>query len=137
MNTLFRTLLLGWFLTYLPQALAENMSSLDNAHMQQMVHQMNKMQQCLQEIDEIELQKNQAHLNQIENELRDLCGAGKREEAQEKALEFSKEMQNSKTFTRIQACSKEMQQQGFMPKFPTLELDEQGKSTGHICDQLK
>lgn len=140
MHTLLRplfTLLLGSFLAYLPQANAENMSSMENVHMQQMIQQMNEMQRCLQQIDEIELQKNQENMSRLENKLRALCSAGKRDEAQTEALKFSREMQDSKIFKQIQSCTQEMQQQGFMPKLPTLEIDDQGNSQTHICDQLK
>lgn len=140
MHTLLRplfTLLLGSFLAYLPQANAENMSSMENVHMQQMIQQMNEMQRCLQQIDEIELQKNQENMSRLENKLRALCSDGKRDEAQTEALKFSREMQDSKIFKQIQSCTQEMQQQGFMPKLPTLEIDDQGNSQTHICDQLK
>ena len=140
MHTLLRplfTLLLGSFLAYLPQANAENMSSTENVHMQQMIQQMNEMQRCLQQIDEIELQKNQENMSRLENKLRALCSDGKRDEAQTEALKFSREMQDSKIFKQIQSCTQEMQQQGFMPKLPTLEIDDQGNSQTHICDQLK
>ncbi|WP_373020302.1 hypothetical protein [Thiomicrorhabdus sp.] len=140
MHTLLRplfTLLLGSFLAYLPQANAENMSSMENVHMQQMIQQMNEMQRCLQQIDEIELQKNQENMSRLENKLRALCSDGKRDEAQTEALKFSREIQDSKIFKQIQSCTQEMQQQGFMPKLPTLEIDDQGNSQTHICDQLK
>lgn len=137
MSYLFRTLLFTALFANLSFAYAENMSSMDNQGMQQMMKQMQKMQQCLQQVDENELRSYEAQINQLETELKALCQAGKRDEAQNKALEFGKQVEQSKAFKQIQKCTQEMQNNAFMPTFPTLKTDESGKAQGHICDELK
>ncbi|WP_321323964.1 hypothetical protein [Thiomicrorhabdus sp.] len=111
---------------------AENMSGLDTPNMRDMIAQMNKMQECLMQVDENELLNYQSESNQLENELNTLCKQGKREEAQSKAVAFGKKITNSKAFKTIQSCTKDMEKNQFMPSPPS--FDELEKY--NICDQL-
>ncbi|MDG6777710.1 hypothetical protein QCB44_03215 [Thiomicrorhabdus sp. zzn3] len=112
-------LLIGLFIQ---TAQAENMAPMKTPQMQQMIHQMHKMQQCLQEVDEMALHRYEEKINALESELRQLCKAGKEAQAQQKAMAFAHELDASQTFQQIEACSAEMRHSGFMPPAPlTLE----------------
>ncbi|MDX1346997.1 MAG: hypothetical protein R3189_01975 [Thiomicrorhabdus chilensis] len=137
MSNLIRTLFLTTLFAALMPAYAENMSSMNSQGMQQMMMQMQKMQQCLQQVDENELRAYENQINQLETELKALCQAGKRDEAQSKAVEFGKQINQSKAFQQIQKCTQEMQDNDFMPSFPTLKTDEKGQPQGHICDEFE
>lgn len=121
----------------LQTARAENMSPMDTPQMQNMIQQMNKMQQCLQEVDEMELHRYEEKINALEIELRRLCKAGKDAEAQQKAVAFARELNASKIFQQIEACSAEMRHSGFMPPAPlTLENIEQDQGES-ICNHYR
>lgn len=111
---------------------AANMSSMEGMNMQQMMAQMQKMQQCLLKVDEAELRHYESRVSKLEVELRALCQAGDREQAQEKAIAFGKEITSSKAFKTIESCTKDMQINAFMPKVP--DFDNLGDR--HICNEL-
>ena len=119
-------------LTISNTASAENMSGMDGMNMQQMMAQMNKMQQCLMQVDEMELLGYQNKISKLEPEIRSLCKNGKRDEAQQKAIAFGKEIASSNAIKTIQACTKNMQESAFMPTLP--DFDNLGDR--HICDEL-
>lgn len=109
---------------------AENMSGLDTPNMRGMIAQMNKMQECLMDIDEIALLKYQTKLSDIGNELTDLCRLKKYDEAQNKAVVFSQKMANSKTAMQAHSCTQKMEQLNFMPIPPNfVDL-----KSHNICD---
>lgn len=113
-------------------ASAQNMSGMDGMNMQQMMAQMNKMQQCLMQVDEATLRDYERRIYKLEPELKALCKAGKRDEAQQKAIKFGKEVASSDAVKTIQACTKNMQINAFMPTLP--DFDNLGDR--HICEEL-
>jgi len=130
MKLLFKTLIISLLLT--PNLQAANMSNMEGMNMQQMMLQMQKMQQCLMQVDEAELRQYEAKINRLEPELRSLCQQGKRDQAQQKAIEFGKEIAKSNAVKVIQSCTKDMQSNAFMPAMPDFDnLDGR-----HICDEL-
>jgi len=112
---------------------ADNMSGMQGMNMQQMMAQMEKMQQCLMQVDEAELRQYEARISKLEPELRALCKAEKRDEAQKIAIKFGKEIAQSNTVKVLQSCTKDMQANSFMPQLP--DFDNLGDR--HICDELK
>lgn len=112
---------------------AENMGNMSGPNMQQMMLQMQKMQQCLMQIDEAELRRYESQIAKLEPELRGLCQQGQRDKAQAIALDFAKQIAQSESVKIIEACTKNMQANAFMPKLPDFEnLDGR-----HVCDELK
>jgi len=126
LTTLFVTLSIA------TAASAQNMSGMDGMNMQQMMVQMNKMQQCLMQVDESTLRDYERRIYKLDPELKTLCKAGKRDEAQQKAIKFGKEVARSDAFKTIQACTKNMQANAFMPALP--DFDNLDKL--HICEEL-
>lgn len=106
----------------------QNMSKQD---MQKMIEQMQKMQSCLQKIDQSKLNVFEKRSYQLEAEVNALCASGKRDDAQTKALSFSKDVMNDPTMQAMRKCSKMME--GKMPAMPFM-----GKHTKadkqHVCD---
>lgn len=130
MKLLLKTLLLT--LAVSANASDHNIAEAGGLNMQQMAAQMQKMQQCLMQVDESELRKYEAKVNKLQPELESLCKAGKRGEAQKKAVVFGKELAASDAIKTIQACTKNMKANGFMPSLP--DFDNLGDL--HVCDEL-
>ena len=108
-------------------AIAQNYPGMSEADMQKM----EKMQSCMENIDEAKLKEIERRSHQIEAEIKSLCASGKRAEAEEKAMAFGKEMAKDPTMQAMSKCGEMMK--GMMPKVP---YTDQGKSTSshHVCD---
>ncbi len=112
---------------------SQNMSQED---MQKMMQQMQKMQACLEQIDQAELDALDQRSSKMRAKVESLCAKGKRDEAQQTAISFGKEMAKDPTIQSAKKCtemvSSEMMQ-GMMPKFPMMDL-EKDLSNRHVCD---
>lgn len=108
-------------------ASAQNYPGMSEADIQKM----EKMQSCMENIDEAKLKEIERRSNQIEAEIKSLCASGKRAEAQEKAMAFGREMAKDPTMQAMSKCGEMMK--GMMPKVPYMD---QGKSPSsrHVCD---
>lgn len=113
---------------------SQNMSEED---MQKMMQQMQKMQSCLEQIDQGKLDALDQRSSKMRTEVESLCAKGKRDEAQQAAISFGKEMANDPAMQSARKCtemvSSEMMQ-GMMPKFPMMDL-EKDLSSRHVCDE--
>lgn len=112
-------------------AMAQNYQGMSGADMQKMMQQMQEMQSCMQNVDQADMNKLQQRSRQMEAEVKSLCAAGKRDEAQEKVISFGKQMAKDPAVQTMKKCGEKMQ--GAMPAMPFME---QGKehSSHHICD---
>ena len=79
------------------------------AEMKKMIATMQKMQACIQKIDnkEIEILKNRGKI--FENEIQALCNKGKREQAQQKTKETFNTMMNDPIAIKLKKCTDIMQ----------------------------
>lgn len=104
---------------------------MDQQQMQQMMLQAQKMQECFAKVDQSALMALGQKAQAMESELKTLCKAGKRAEAQTTALKFGLEMAKDPNVAAAKECGGMMQ--GMMPKmsYPTSEKDMDGR---HICD---
>lgn len=111
----------------------QNFQNMSQEDMQKMMANMQKMQACMQGVDQQELEAFSQRGQQMEQEVRKLCAAGKRDEAQSKAMAFGKEVMANQAMKQMTKCGEMMA--GMMPKLPFLEQvkEEKMKST-HICD---
>lgn len=130
MKTLLKALLLT--LTVSANASDHNIAETGGINMHHMAAQMQKMQQCLMQVDEADLYKFENKINTLQPELKQLCKAGKRDEAQKKAITFGKEVAASDAIKVIKECTKNMQLNGFMPTFP--DFDDLGDR--HVCNEI-
>jgi len=69
--------------------------------------------------------------NQFMGEVKSLCANGKRNEAQTKAISFSKEMENSDVLKTMKKCADMMK--GIMQEMPAMDqfYDDPNQ---HVCD---
>ena len=102
-------------------------------NMQQM--DMGKMQEamaCMKSIDRSTLEGLKEEGEKMAAEIGALCKSGKRAEAQNKAMEYGKEMMSRPELMKMRECGKMMG--GMMPKMPFEHIEEEAKNS-HICDK--
>ena len=105
--------------------------SFNPEQMQQLMQQAQQMQDCMSRIDEQAMtalgQKSQA----MEAEIKSLCQANKRSQAQSTAIKFGISMSQDENIKIVRECGE--MAMGMLPKmdFPTNEKDLKGR---HICD---
>lgn len=107
----------------------QNMNSGD---MQEMMQQMLKVQQCMESVDQQELQELQSHAEKFKAEVDALCAQGKRSKAQKKAIAFGKKMSKEPAMKQMRKCGE--MAQGAMPNMPHI-AGEEDYANNHVCDQ--
>lgn len=121
------------FFIFIPQSFAGN-PAVSDEQMQQMMKNAQKMQECIAKIDQSAMQKLTEKSQKMQGELQALCAAGKRDEAQDKAIKFGKEISNSKEMQEMKKCG-EMAQQ-MMQQMPQIPGSDGNKGTQHVCDVI-
>lgn len=120
-------------------AIAVNVSALppggmSDADMQKMMQGMNAMQECMAKVDMAAMERIGEEGKKMEAEINALCKAGKRDEAQDKAMAFGMKIAKDPDMQAMGECSKKMQ--GTMPQMaqsPYADLAEDDTSR-HVCD---
>ena len=114
-------------------ASAQNYQNMNEADMQNMMHQAQKMQACMAEIDQSEMKEFEQRANQMQARVDALCASGKRDEAQKEGIAFAREVSSNESMKKMQTCSKMME--GAIPGMPTTP-QEAADMVGnrHICD---
>ena len=115
---------------------AQNYQNMSEEDMQKMMQQAQKMQSCMQNIDQAKLKAIDQRSSQILANIDSLCASGKRDEAQAKAISYGKEMAKDPTIQAMRKCGEMMEGeiiQGIMPKTPLMDLDKDLASR-HVCD---
>jgi hypothetical protein len=128
-----RTLLLsvGMLLAAVP-VIAQDWGSLDQDKINQMMQQGQAVQACMAEIDQSELERVQAEGEAMLNEIRSMCSAGKRGEAQSQAIVYGKEMVDEPVVKELQAC---VGLAGMsIPAATWSQLEDTDKAPAHVCD---
>ena len=130
MKKLFVTVLL-----FLP--VAAGAQDMNQQNMQNMMAEMQKLGACMQSIDQQELEALGSNADRFEAEMKVLCKDGKRDEAQEKAIEFSKKMLNSPALKTMRKCTEKMSasMKGMMPNMDPEEMAKD-YSNHHVCDEI-
>ena len=113
--------------------MAQNYPAMNEADMQKMMQQMEKMQSCMQKIDQGKLEALGLRSEQMEAEINSLCAQGKRDEAQQKAMAFGKEIANDATMKAMMKCTEGLQ--GMIPEMSFKGLDEEAADQ-QICDLM-
>jgi hypothetical protein len=115
---------------------AQNYQNMSEEDMQKMMQQAQKMQSCMQNIDQAKLEAIDKRSSEILANIDSLCASGKRDEAQQTAISYGKEMAKDPTMQAMRKCSEMMSgemMQGMMPKTPLMDLDKD-LSSRHVCD---
>lgn len=76
--------------------------------MQRMMEQARKAQMCMEQIDRAELQRMADQAQAVEAEIKNLCAAGKRDEAQRIGMKYGLEMSQSEVAREMRRCSEMM-----------------------------
>ncbi|MGB5224748.1 MAG: hypothetical protein WBM38_13595 [Arenicellales bacterium] len=113
---------------------AQQMSQQD---MQDMMVQVQEVQACMQTIDQNELNKLQEESKKIEAEVKSLCNNSKRDEAQDKAMAYSKEVINSAAMATMRKCTENLSGalKGMMPDLSPEKIAKDF-SDKHVCDEI-
>lgn len=114
---------------------AQNSMEMSEADMQNMMQQMQKVQACMEKIDQTKLDALEKKANQYETEMKTLCANGKRDEAQERAMVYMKEIVNSSVVKEAKRCGEMMKgaMQSMMQNMPLVDQDKDF-TRQHVCD---
>ena len=102
--------------------------------MTKMLEQAMKAQACMQDIDTSEFERLQQEGEKMEAEVKALCASGKRDQAQDRAIAYSKEMMALPAMQKMRECSELMR--GMLPKMPFDNFEEEFKNK-NICDEME
>ena len=117
-------------------AIAFDFQNMGQGDMQEMMKNMQKMQKCISNINQDELEQLQSRSEKFSASIKSLCKKGSRDEAQQKAISYSKKVINEPVMNEMKKCgdmAKDM-----MPDMPltfTEEEIEQGNAA-HVCDSM-
>ncbi|GBE06231.1 MAG TPA: hypothetical protein ENH31_08100 [Nitrospirae bacterium] len=126
-------ILAGILILLIPTAIAaQDYQNMNEEDMRKMTEQMQKMQSCMQDVDQAELEVLEQRSKQVDAEIKSLCAEGKRDKAQEKAISFGKEMAKAPAIQIMRKCGQMMKE--MMPEKPFMDQDKD-LSSHHVCDQ--
>jgi len=113
-------------------AIAQPPPGMSDGDMQGMQQQMQKMQECMKDADQTELQKVEKRSVAFRKEISALCSAGKRSAAQEKNMSFAKEIAEIPAMKIVQKCTMMMvsEMQNTTSSDSINEFDDI-----HVCDE--
>lgn len=105
----------------------------DSAQMQKLMEQAAVMQQCMEDIDQASLDAMRVKGESLSREVKALCDAGKRDDAQERAIKYGREMSASPELKKMKECSAGMQD--MLPQLAAMipQTAEDGEAN-HVCD---
>ena len=104
---------------------------------QDMIAEMQEMSVCMASIDQNALKALEKETVKFEGEMKGLCKKGKRDEAQERAVDFSREMMRSSTLKTMLKCTEKMSV-SMRKMMPDMEPEKMAKdySNRHVCDEI-
>ena len=110
---------------------------MNQQNMQNMMAEMQKLGVCMQSIDQQELEAVGNDADRFEAEMKVLCKDGKRDEAQKKAMVFSKKMMNSSAIKDLRKCTEKVSA-SVRDMMPNMDPEEMAKdySNRHVCDEI-
>ena len=131
MRTIIITLVL---ITFTTSAAAFNGNSgMQGIDMKNLAAKMGEMEACMKTVDQKALQQLQTRGEAVAEDVEALCSKGKRDQAQQKAVEFAKEVRNSPVLAKIRECGKIVSMAQTMPPafntYKNTDFDNR-----HICD---
>jgi len=92
---------------------------MDEKEMQAMMAQMQKMQDCMQKVDHSEITAAEQRAIKIAAEVKALCADGKRDQARERVITFSKKLAKTPALQELRRCSE--MATGMTPIMPLLD----------------
>jgi predicted transcriptional regulator len=121
---------------------AQNPMGMSQEDMQNMMQQMQQAQACMEKIDQSELEALEKKSKQFDAEMRSLCASGKRDAAQDKAMDYMREVVNSPVVKEAKRCGEMMKgmMQGMMQGMNqpgSLMTEDKDYTNMHVCDSYK
>ena len=113
-------------------AAAQDFGGFDQKKMEALARQAQEAQACMAKIDEAELKRVQAAGEAKAEEVRALCSAGKRAEAQEAAVAYGKQVVEEPVVKQMQACAGLMDLS--IPQAAWAQLEDSDTTKAHVCD---
>jgi len=102
--------------------------------MQQMMEQAQKMQKCMDKIDQSAMDALAAKAEKMHKDMKALCAAGKRDQAQSVAIAYGKELSTSKEMKVMKKCSE--MAAGMMQQMPMMQNLDKDYEKHHVCDGM-
>ena len=120
---------------------AQNPMGMNEADMEKMMQQVQEAQACMEKIDQSELKKLEKKSQQFEAEMKSLCANGQRDEAQDRAMDYMKEVVNSPVVQQAKRCGEKMKgmMQGMMQGMNqpgSLMTEDRDYTNQHVCDSF-
>ena len=106
---------------------AQNFPGMEQMDMQKL----QQMQECMNRVDQQQLKAIEKQQQQFDREIRALCKSGKRDQAQQKAIAYARQMMNNPAIKAMQKCGEIAR--GMMPEMPVMQMEEELESQ-HVCD---
>ena len=107
-----------------------------NEH-EKMMQQMMLMQQCIsQNVSASYLEEMAATGENIATQVQQLCASGQRQQAQDTAMNYAKDMQNNPNFQAMQKCTEQLGQVLPNAKVLSDDFDIETLKEQHVCDEL-
>lgn len=113
-------------------AYAQMPPAMDETQMQRMMQNMQRMRQCMQQLDRHEMEALAQRGRKMEAEVKTLCVQGRRDQAQAAAIAFAKETAKSPAMQQVQKCGQPMQ--GFIADMLDAGSGKAGDGGRHVCD---
>lgn len=112
-------------------SIAQQPTGMSQEQMMQMMQNAQRMQECMSRVNQQALMEIGQRAKGMESEVKALCQAGKRRQAEKTAIAFGLEISNDENVKMARECGEMMR--GSMPdmKYPTSEEDFKDRN---ICD---
>ncbi len=107
---------------------------MSEADMQRMQEQAQKAQLCMQDVDMSAVKALEPRARQMESEVKALCAQGERSAAQDKAIDFSREIASDPSLQKMRECGEMLE--GMMPQISFIGDDDAESSDSHVCDEM-
>ncbi len=116
-------------------ASAQPAGAMNEQQMQEMMSAMQEVQSCFQQIDRGALEELQERSQHMTSELKSLCQAGDREQAQDQAMDFYKTMQSNEVMEQVRECSEKIPESlKQMAQAPLDHSQLEELEDRHVCD---
>lgn len=114
------------------QVISQNYPDMSKMGINQMdMQKLQQMQSCMENIDQQQLQLIQQQQARFDTELKSLCTSGKRDQAQQKAIAYAKQIMNNPAIKAMQKCGEIARE--MMPDMPFTDINED-MDEQHVCD---
>ena len=101
---------------------AQDTTQLDHANMEMMMQKMQEIQVCMSKVDLSQLASLEKETLRVKREVKEMCGQGKRDQADQEAKLFYDKVMKLPAIVQIKACT-----QGLVPEFDP-------EQRVHVCD---